>query len=102
MRKQKIEQLTITRVVVSPLSIQNVVHRNNSIILTHGSTSDSSKFLHMAADSKKQSEMDAQGTDIGSGLTTDPEDCQVSFIVKFDQLGFIDRSNSQLTFDGRD
>jgi hypothetical protein len=44
--------------------------------------------------------MNAKSTNISTSFTADPKNGQMSFIIKFDQLGFVDGSNSQLSFDG--
>lgn len=58
--------------------------------------------MHVTADTEQQSEVDAEGTNIRSSFTADPEDTEVTIIVEFDQLGLVDGADTELTFDGRD
>jgi len=42
------------------------------------------------------------GTHVGTGLASNPEDGQVAVVVKLDQLGLVDGTDTELTLDGRD
>jgi hypothetical protein len=53
-------------------------------------------------DTEQETEMDTECSDIGTSFTRDPEDTQVSLVVVFEHLGFVDRSDTQLTLDGGD
>lgn len=70
--------------------------------LVHGTTANTSKLLHVAADTEKKTQVNAEGSDIGTGLAADPEDTQVSVIVELDELALVDGSDTELTLDGRD
>jgi len=56
----------------------------------------------VAADTEKKTQVDAESSDIGTGLAADPEDTQVSVIVELDELALVDGSDTELTLDGRD
>lgn len=56
----------------------------------------------MAADAEEQSEVDAEGPDIGTGLARDPEDAEVAVVVKLDELAVVNGADAELTLDGRD
>jgi hypothetical protein len=78
------------------------VHGHDIIVLSHSSRPDPSQFLHVRSDTQQQTQMNTQGSDVRSGLTRDPEDTEVSFLVVLEHLGFVDRSDTELTLDGRD
>lgn len=90
----------ITVVVVQPLGIENVVKRNEILGLIHGTTPDTTKLLHVCANTEQKTKMHAKGTDIGSGLAADPEDTQLPLIVELVKLALMDGTNTQLTLDG--
>lgn len=46
--------------------------------------------------------MDAEGSDVGTSLAADPEDTEVTVIVKLDELALVDGSDTELALDGRD
>lgn len=74
----------------------------------------------MSTNSEKQTEMDAKGSDVGSGLAGHPENGKVAVIVKLgymlvlncfiemmgctnlNELGLVDSSNTKNSLDGRD
>ena len=43
--------------------------------------------------------MDTEGTDVGSGLTGDPQNTEVSLFIVLNQLELIDLSDSQFLLD---
>lgn len=88
--------------VVSPLGILDVVHGDEVIIFSHQTTSDSSEFFHVSSDSEKETHMNAECSDVGSGLAGDPEDSESLFLIVLEQLGVIDGSDSEFSLDGRD
>lgn len=75
---------------------------NETLGLVHGTTAHTSKLLHVAANTQEKTQVDAEGSDVGTGLTADPENTEVSVIIKLDQLALVDGSNTELTLDGRD
>lgn len=70
--------------------------------LVHGTTSDTAKLLHVAANSQEKTEVNAERSDIGTRLARHPKDTEVSVIVELEHLAFVDASNSQLSLDGGD
>lgn len=46
--------------------------------------------------------MDAEGSDVGTGLAGDPEDTEVAVVIELDDLGLVDGTDTELTLDGRD
>jgi hypothetical protein len=54
----------------------------------------------MRADTKKQTQMHAKGTDVGSSLATDPEDTKVALIVELVKLALVDCADTELALDG--
>lgn len=92
----------ILEMVVSPLGILDVVHGDEVIIFSHQTTSDSSEFFHVSSDSEKETHMNAECSDVGSGLAGDPEDSESLFLIVLEQLGIIDGSDSEFSLDGGD
>ena len=45
--------------------------------------------------------MHAEGPDVGTSLTADPEDTKVTVVVKLDELALVDGTDTQLALDGR-
>lgn len=89
-------------VVVKPLGVKNVVQRDQAFCLVHGSTPDTSKFLHVRTDTKQETEVHAESTDVGSSFAAYPEHTKLSLIVKLVKLALVDRSDTQLSLDSRD
>jgi hypothetical protein len=82
-RRDDVTQIGLVAVVVvQPLRIENVVQSNEVLGLVHGSTPHTAQLLHVCAHTKQKTKMDAQGTDIGSGLAANPEDTQLPLIVE--------------------
>jgi hypothetical protein len=92
----------VTLVVVHPLGVQNVVESNHAALLVHGTTADTAQLLHVSTDTEEQTQVDTEGTDIGTSLTADPEDTKVALIVELVQLALVDGTDTELTLDGRD
>jgi hypothetical protein len=92
----------IARVVHGPLGVQNIMQRNQVLRLVHGTTPHAAKLLHVGADAEEETKMHAEGTDVGTGLTADPEDTEVTVIVKLDELALVNGTDTQLALDGRD
>lgn len=70
--------------------------------LVHSTGANTAELLHVAADTEEETQVDAEGSDVGTSLTADPEDTKVSVIVELDELGLVDGSDTELTLDGRD
>jgi len=95
-------KLTISSVVVNPLGIENVVHGDLIVRLSHRSRPDSSKLLHVSSDSQQQTQVHTERPDVGSSLARDVEDGESSLVVELDQVGLVDGSDSKLPLDGGD
>lgn len=83
------------------LRIQNIVQCDEVLGLVHSTGSYSSQFLHVGSDTKEQSHVYTEGSDVGTSLTADPEDTEVAVIVELDELGLVDGSDTELSLDGR-
>lgn len=75
---------------------------DEALVLVHGTTAHSAKLLHVAADTEEETKVDAEGSDVGTSLAADPEDTEVTVIVKLDELALVDGSDTELALDGRD
>lgn len=78
------------------------MHSNDIIILIQRSTSDPSQFLHMPTDTQQQPEMNTQSSNVRPCFARDPEDGQMALIVKFNELAFVNCSDTKLSLDSRD
>ena len=58
--------------------------------------------LLLKEEEKKHTEMNTEGSDVGTRLARDPEDGKVTLIVESVGLGLEDGADSKLTLDGRD
>lgn len=96
------ERRTISRVVVDPLSVEDVVHSDNVVVLAHCTTSHSSELLHVTSDTQQQTEVDTERSDVRSRLARDVEHGESAGVVELDQRGRVDGSDSELSLDGRD
>ena len=67
----------VSSVVVHPLSIENIMQGHEILGLIHSTTSDSSKLLHVSANTEQKTQVDAEGTDVGSGLAGNPENAEI-------------------------
>jgi hypothetical protein len=92
----------VTGIVHDPLSVHNIVKSDDAIVLSHSSRADTTKLLHVSSNTQQQSQVNTEGTDVGSGLARDPEDTEVAVVVELEQLDLVDGSNTELTLDGRD
>jgi hypothetical protein len=84
------------------LGVEDVVHRDNVVVLAHRSRTNTTKLLHVSSNSKKETKVHAEGTDVSSGLARDPEDTEVTVVVKLDELAVVDGTDAELTLDGGD
>lgn len=92
----------VAGVVHGPLGVKNVVEGDELLGLVHGTGADTAQLLHVAADTEEETQVDAQGTDVGTGLAADPEDTQVAVVVELDELALVDGSDTELALDGGD
>ena len=60
---------TIASVVVHPLSVQDIVHSDHVVVLAQRATTYSPEFLHVTADTKQETEMHAERTNVCARLT---------------------------------
>lgn len=58
--------------------------------------------LHVAAHSQQQTQVDAKGSDVGTGLAGYPEHRQVALLVVLIQLGLVDGTDTQLPLHSTD
>ena len=93
---------TISCVVVHPLRVQNVVHRDHIIVLAQRTTAHPAKLLHMPADTEQKAEMDTERTNVRASFARDPEDSEVALLVELEELRLIDSPDTELTLDSRD
>lgn len=56
----------------------------------------------MCSNAQKKTEMDTEGTDVGSSLAGNPEDTEVALIVELDKLRLMNGTDTELTLDGGD
>ena len=93
----------IATVVELPLSVENVVEGDHgAVVLGHDTGADTTELLHVGADTEKETQVNAEGTDIGTGLARNPEDTEVTVVVELDELRLVDRADTELALDGRD
>lgn len=92
----------VAGVVHGPLRIEHVVQGDQLLGLVHGAAAHATQLLHVGADAEQETEMHAEGTDVGAGLAADPEDTEVALVVKLDELALVDGPDSELALDGRD
>lgn len=78
------------------------MHGDNVVSLAHSSRPDTPELLHVTSDAEEESQVHAEGTDVGSSLARDPEDTKVTLVVELDKLGLVDGTDTKLTLDGRD
>lgn len=72
------------------------------VVLGHGTRPDTAELLHVGTNTQKQTQVDTESTDIGTGLTAHPEDTEVAVVVELVQLALVDGTDTELTLDGGD
>lgn len=77
------------------------MHRDDVVVLAHRSRPDTTELLHVSTDTQEESQVHAERTDVRSRLARDPEDTEVAVVVELDQLAVVDRTDTELTLDGR-
>ena len=92
----------VASVVHLPLSVENVVKSDKALRLVHSTTANTSKLLHVATDTEKETQVNTECSDVGTSLTADPEDTEVSVVIELDELALVNGSDTELTLDGRD
>jgi len=96
------EVVLVVGVLEVPLGIKDVVHGDHGLVLLEGTGADTSEFLHVGAASEEVTEMDAESTDVGTGLTGDPDNSEVSLLIVLDELQVIDSPDAELLLDSGD
>ena len=96
------EVRVVVVLVEVPLSILHIVHRHHGLVLLERTTAHTPKLLHVGTAAKQVAEMDAESSHIGASFAADPEDAHVAVLVVLDQLGLVDRPDSELLLDGGD
>lgn len=92
----------ITLVVIQPLCIHNIVQSDHALVFIHSTTAHTTKFLHVCTNTKQKTQVDTQGPNVSSCLTTDPEDTKMSVIVELKELALVDGSDTKLTLNSGD
>lgn len=92
----------VAGVVHLPLSVENIVESDETLGLVHGTTANTAKLLHVATNTKEETQVNTECSDVGTSLTADPENTEVSVVVELDELALVDGSDTELTLDGRD
>lgn len=92
----------IALVVVKPLGVQDIVQSDKALLFVHGTTSDTSQLLHVSSNTQKETQVNAESSDVGSGFAGNPEDTELSLVVKLVKLALVDGSDTELTLDGTD
>mmetsp|Transcript_10076 Transcript_10076/g.28250 ORF Transcript_10076/g.28250 Transcript_10076/m.28250 type:complete len:213 (-) Transcript_10076:533-1171(-) len=88
--------------VIDVLRIKHVVHGDHVVRLGEHTGTDTAQLLHVSAGTNEQTEVDAHGSDVRSGLARDPKDTQVALLIVLDELGFVNGADAKLTLHGRD
>jgi hypothetical protein len=101
-RDDSAEVRLVAVVVVDPLGVKNVVESDQALGLVHGTRPHTAQLLHVGTNTEQKTQVDAEGTDVGSSLAADPEDTELPLIVELVELALVDGSDTQLTLDGGD
>ena len=67
---------------------------DHALLLVHGTTSHTSQLLHVRTNTKKQTQVDTEGTDVSSGLARHPEDAELPLVVELVELALVDGSDT--------
>ena len=93
----------VATVVELPLSVEDIVEGDHgAVVLGHDTGADTTELLHVGANAEEETKMDAEGSDIGTGLARNPEDTEMTVVVELDELRLVDGTNTKLALDGRD
>mmetsp|Transcript_16843 Transcript_16843/g.39923 ORF Transcript_16843/g.39923 Transcript_16843/m.39923 type:complete len:219 (-) Transcript_16843:483-1139(-) len=88
--------------VIDVLRIKDVVHGDHVVRLGHHTGTDTTQLLHVSAGTNEQTEMDAHGSDVRSGLARHPKDAQVALLIVLDEFRFVNGADAKLALHGRD
>jgi len=78
------------------------VQGNHTLLLIHGTGANTTKLLHVSANTEQKTQVNTESTDISTSLTADPENTEVTVIVKLVEVALVDGTDTQLTLDGGD
>ena len=93
----------VATVVVLPLSVEDIVKGDHgAVVLGHDTGADTTELLHVGTNTEEETKVDAEGSDIGTGLAGNPEDTEMTVIVELDELRLVNGTDTKLALDGRD
>jgi hypothetical protein len=82
-------------VFVSPLRVQQVVHRHQVVVLRHAPAPRPAQLLHVPAHSQQQADVNAQGSNVSSRLAGNPEHSQSLLSIELQQLRLVDSPDAE-------
>lgn len=89
-------------VVVEPLGVEDVVEGDQVLGLVHSTRPHTAQLLHVSTNTEQKTQVDAESTDVGTGLAADPEDTELPLIVELVELALVDGTDTELALDGGD
>jgi hypothetical protein len=92
----------VSGVVLHPLGIKDIMKSDHVLLLVHSTRSNTSKLLHVSTNAQQETQVHTESTDVGTGLTADPENTQVALIVEFVKLALVNGSDTELSLDSGD
>jgi len=96
------EKSFIAVVIILPLGIENIVQSNKTpIVLRHNTATNTAQLLHVGADTQQKTKMDTQSTNISTGLARDPENTEMTLVIKLKQTALVDRADTELALNSR-
>ena len=96
------EKSFITIVIILPLSIKNIMQSDKiAIVLRHDTAANTAQLLHVGTDAQQKTKMDTQSTNVSTGLAGDPENTEVTLVIKLKQAALMDRADAELALDSR-
>jgi len=100
-RDDSAERRLVALVVVDPLGVKNVVKSGHAVLLVHGTGADTAELLHVTTDTEKETKVDTEGTDVGTGLARNVEDGKLALVVELEELAGVDGADTELSLDSR-
>ena len=92
----------IVELFIVPLSVLDVVHGDHGLVLLEGARAGTSQLLHVSTAAENISDVDTEGTDVGTSFARNPEDAHVTLLVVVEELGLVDGTDTELLLDGGD
>ena len=89
-------------ILEDPLGVKNVVHGGDVVVLVDDAGAGTAELLHVAADAEEEAEVDAEGTDVSTGLAVGLEDGQVALLIVLNELIAVKGTDTELALDGGD